>query len=88
VTSLLETLMPCQEVVALLWEYLDGELNDSTRERMREHLNQCDHCRDHFTFEGAFLRHVARALDEPLDTAGLRKRILAALRDEGHAQTP
>jgi mycothiol system anti-sigma-R factor len=77
-------LMPCHEVVQLLWEYLDDELDDARRASIREHLDLCDHCRDHFTFEGAFLRSVERVLDDHGDSAALRTRILQALRDEGY----
>lgn len=87
-TTDLDTFMPCHEVVALLWEYLDGELDDAMRTRIREHLDHCHHCTDHFSFEGAFLRTVARVIEEPCETEPLRQRILAALREEGHDRTP
>jgi mycothiol system anti-sigma-R factor len=81
-------LTPCHEVVALLWEYLDDELDAAGRQRIREHLDECKHCEDHFTFEGAFLRSVAKVLDEPIDVSGLRSRIVETLRTEGHDRTP
>jgi mycothiol system anti-sigma-R factor len=87
-TTHLDALMPCHEVVALLWEYLDGELDDEMRARIREHLNHCHGCTDHFTYEGAFLRTVTRVIEEPLETGALRERILAALREEGHERKP
>ena len=87
-TPNLDTLMPCHEVVALLWEYLDGELDAEMRARIREHLDHCHGCTDHFTYEGAFLRTVTRVIDEPMETGELRLRILAALRGEGHQRKP
>lgn len=87
-TTDLDAIMPCHEVVALLWEYLDEELNDAMRARIREHLDHCRGCTDHFTYEGAFLRTVTRVIDEPLETGVLGQRILAALRDEGHERKP
>lgn len=69
----------CQEVVRVMWEYLDGELDAERRARIREHLEICPHCREQFTFEGAFLRAVARHLDEAGDTDALRFRIEQAL---------
>jgi anti-sigma factor (TIGR02949 family) len=80
--------MPCHEVVQLLWEYLDGELDDALRKRVREHLVLCDHCRDHFTFEGEFLRTVGNLIDEPIDTASLRTRILKSLELAGYGEEP
>ena len=81
----IDTVMPCHEVVRLLWEYLDGELDELTHDRIREHLDACEHCRDHFTFESAFVESVGRALDSPNDTDDLRARILEALREAGHS---
>ena len=77
-------LMSCEHVIRLLWDYLDNELDAALRQRVREHLDACEHCRNHFTFEGAFLRAVALHLDEATDTATLRERIVAALRAEGY----
>jgi hypothetical protein len=41
-----------------------------------------------FSFEGAFLRTVARVIDEPCETEPPRQRILATLRQEGYDRTP
>ena len=79
--------MSCQHVVQQLWDYLDNELDDEVRRRVREHLDVCAHCREHFTFEGAFLRAVASHLDEATDTETLRARIVGALSLEGYRST-
>lgn len=76
--------MSCADVVRLLWDYLDGELDAERTRRIREHLAWCHHCRDHFTFDGAFLRSVARLIEDPPAAAPLRARVLAALREEGY----
>ena len=76
--------MSCDEAVQVLWAYLDRELDEVLRERVREHLAECAHCRQHYTFEGRFLETVSRVIDEPVDTAALRARIIAALHDRGY----
>ena len=78
--------MSCQHVVRQLWDYLDNELDDELRRRVRAHLDACEHCLDHFTFEGAFLRVVASHLDEVADTRTLREQIVGALRLEGYRE--
>jgi anti-sigma factor (TIGR02949 family) len=83
-TDQASALMSCEHVIRLLWEYLDNELDAERRLRVREHLAVCEHCREHFTFEGAFLRAVASHLDDVTDTATLRGRIVDALRAEGY----
>lgn len=75
--------MSCEEVVRAVWAYLDGETDPDATARIRAHLATCDHCRDLYTFEGAFLRTLSRVLDEPLDTSALRSRIIHALREQG-----
>jgi anti-sigma factor RsiW len=70
----------CREVLALLSEYLDGELEPAARARVDAHLAQCDVCE---RFGGRFkasVRRLRQALDEPppLDPAvaeGLRRRL-------------
>ena len=78
--------MSCEEVAKAVWTYLDGEIDTERAARIRAHLDTCDHCRDLYTFEGAFLRTVSRLLDEPADdTASLRSRIVHALAAAGFA---
>lgn len=69
----------CEEVVRAVWEYLDDEIDLPSKERIREHLEICDHCLGQYTFEGAFLRTVSRVLDEDGDLASLRARIERAM---------
>jgi anti-sigma factor (TIGR02949 family) len=80
--------MSCEEAVRAAWAYLDDELDAEGASRVRAHLATCDHCRDLFTFEGAFLRTLARLLDEPSETTELRSRILRALSEQGLREPP
>jgi predicted anti-sigma-YlaC factor YlaD len=66
-----------------VWDYLDEEIDADRKERIRQHLELCDHCRDHYTFEGAFLRTVSRLLDDDADVDSLRRRIETALIKHG-----
>lgn len=76
--------LSCEEVARAVWAYLDAEIDEEGAARIRAHLATCAHCRDLYTFEGAFLRTVAELLDAPgEDIASLRSRILHALADAG-----
>ena len=76
--------LSCKEVARAVWTYLDGEIDAERAGRIRAHLESCAHCRDLYTFEGAFLREVSRLLDEPMDGAApLRARIIRSLTDAG-----
>jgi anti-sigma factor (TIGR02949 family) len=83
-TTDIEGQLSCEEVVRLLWDYLDSELDDDRRLRVHEHLAECEHCAGQFTFEGAFLRAIGSLIDEPLDVTGLRGRVLARLEAHGY----
>ncbi len=76
--------MSCEDAVRLLWDYLDEELDDVRRARVRLHLQACEHCREHFGFHRSFLRAVAAVVDEPIDTTTLRRRIVDALEEDGY----
>jgi mycothiol system anti-sigma-R factor len=75
--------IPCEAVIRSVWDYLDGEIDGDRKERIRRHLERCDHCRDQYTFEGAFLRSVARLIDDDSETSALRSRIESALLEHG-----
>ena len=75
--------IPCEHVIRSVWDYLDDEIDAERKERIRHHLELCDHCRDQYTFEGAFLRSVSRLLDDADDDASLRSRIEMALVKHG-----
>ena len=69
----------CTEVVRRVWDYLDDEIDADLRERVRLHLDSCDHCREHYTFEGAFLRALGRLVHDNDARTPLRGRIERAL---------
>jgi anti-sigma factor RsiW len=78
--------IPCEHVIRSVWDYLDDEIDADRKARIRQHLELCDHCRDQYTFEGAFLRSVERLLDDHDDhddRAPLRARIERALIEHG-----
>ena len=79
--------IPCEQVIRSVWDYLDDEIDADRKERIRRHLELCDHCRDQYTFEGAFIRSVSRLLDADDDAESLRARIESALVEHGFPRT-
>jgi len=72
--------MPCQELVELITDYLEGALSDADRERFEEHLKSCRHCRTYLEQ----MRHTIRALGRLPETSIPEKakaELLAAFRD-------
>ncbi|MGH2838734.1 MAG: anti-sigma factor family protein [Thermoleophilaceae bacterium] len=39
--------MPCQELVEVITDYLEGALPEADRIRFEQHLKACDHCREY-----------------------------------------
>ncbi len=71
----------CDETLAELYRYLDGELTVEIREKIRVHLDDCPPCGDAAGFE-AELRRVIQAKCYDRVPDDLRARILAACSDE------
>lgn len=85
--SLVGKLMPlpggidCKQVMERLYEYIDGELDEETIGRIREHLKKCKRCYPRYDFEAAFVRFLrerGRASAPP----ELQRKIFAAILEE------
>lgn len=73
--------MPCDQVMDRLWDYLDGELDNETSERIHEHLEVCSRCFPQYDFRRAFKELIQRSGEGPVPP-GLRRRIFEALLQE------
>ncbi len=64
---------PCEEALAELYTFLDGELTDAKRSAISSHLESCNPCVEVFDFE-AELRIVVstKAVEEVPDALRLR----------------
>jgi mycothiol system anti-sigma-R factor len=72
---------PCQEAIATLYTFLDGELTTDRRTRIQRHLDECSPCFAAFGFEAELKAVIARKCrDEVPDS--LRRRVAEALRAE------
>lgn len=71
----------CEETIAELYTYLDGELTVEIRERIRIHLDECPPCGDAAGFEAELRRVIASKCVERVPDE-LRARILAACTED------
>jgi len=78
--------VPCREVAASLWEFLDGELHTRRAAAVRAHLAACRSCRDRHEAARALLGTVARVQRSDPAPDSLRERVDALLRERGHIQ--
>ena len=68
----------CRDAVEALYEYLDGELTETKRDRIQAHLDGCGSCFEAYDFE-AELRLVVKARCEESVPQSLKDRILEQL---------
>lgn len=66
----------CDEALASLYHFLDGELDDVRRDEIAKHLDDCSPCLEAFDFE-AELRIVIAAKCTDTVPASLRSRLLS-----------
>lgn len=72
----------CDVALAELYEFLDGELDETARARIEQHLRNCSPCLEAFDFETEVRRLLAdRCRDQCPDA--LRQRIQSAIEGEG-----
>ncbi|HTW08464.1 MAG TPA: mycothiol system anti-sigma-R factor [Acidimicrobiales bacterium] len=73
---------PCQEAIATLYTFLDGELTADRKGTIQRHLDECSPCFEAFGFEAELKAVVARKCREEVPES-LRRRVAEALRAEG-----
>lgn len=71
-------IIPCDHVIARLWEYIDGEISDESAGLIRAHLDVCAHCFPQYNFQRAFVEFVHVHGATPIPPA-LRHRVFETL---------
>ncbi len=74
--------LTCEESLARVYEYLDGELDAGEHDAVRRHLEKCRRCYPHFDFERLFLDYVHELGAEEESRPGLKERVLEMLAEE------
>ena len=72
--------LPCQELVELVTDYLEGRLPEPERVRLEAHLALCSGCRTYLEQMRQTVRALGRLREELLEPEA-RERLLAAFRD-------
>lgn len=75
-----EMMIPCDHVIAKLWEYLDGDLDELRSEKVRSHLDACARCFPEYDFRRAYLSFMRRSSTQEVPPE-VRRRIFAAILD-------
>ena len=69
---------PCQDAIATLYTYLDGELTSERRREIKHHLNECAPCFRAFGFEADLKALVASKCRDEVPES-LRRRVADAI---------
>jgi anti-sigma factor (TIGR02949 family) len=75
----------CSEVIARVYEYLDGEMPDGDCGKIKQHLHECGPCLREYGIEDEVKKLVKRSCSDPAPV-DLRAKVLAKLaaaRDSG-----
>ena len=71
----------CEQVLAQLYEYIDGELDENLIEEIRAHLKKCKCCYPRYDFEAAFLRFLGEHGKTEVPSE-LKRKVFAAILEE------
>ena len=71
--------VPCTEVLALVYSYLDGEMEDTSCIEIREHLDECGPCLREYGLEEAVKRLVHKTCGSEKVPHELRTKVLTRI---------
>ncbi|HYH60072.1 MAG TPA: zf-HC2 domain-containing protein [Thermoleophilaceae bacterium] len=79
--------MPCQELVEVITDYLEGALPERDRIRFEEHLDACGKCREYVTQFERTIRAVGVVREQELDPE-VREGLMEAFRGWSGSSAP
>jgi mycothiol system anti-sigma-R factor len=71
--------VPCSEVLARVYSYLDGEIADSSFAQIRQHLDECGPCLREYGLEEAVKRLVRKHCGHEDVPSDLRTKVLTRI---------
>ena len=71
--------VPCTEVLALVYSYLDGEMEDTGYVDIRQHLDECGPCLREYGLEEAVKRLVHKCCGHEDVPGELRAKVLTRI---------
>lgn len=72
----------CEDVLARLWEFIDGELAHDERDAVRQHLEVCRRCYPQYDFQRAYLRYVRGVAGNEQASPQCRRQLFQALLEQ------
>jgi len=73
--------VPCSEVLARVYSYLDGEIDeDKSLAQIKQHLDECGPCLREYGLEEAVKRLVHKSCGSEPAPSGLRSKVMIRIR--------
>ncbi len=72
----------CEEAMARLWEFLDGELEDVEEAAVRKHLEVCHRCYPKYDFQRAYFEYMRRTSRHGEGSVELRRELFQKLLEQ------
>jgi mycothiol system anti-sigma-R factor len=72
-------MMKCEDALARLWEFLDGELPPEEEAAVKKHLEFCNRCYPQYDFQRAYFEYTHHVSEEERAPAELRRRLFQTL---------
>jgi mycothiol system anti-sigma-R factor len=71
--------VPCSEVLALVYSYIDHEMEDASYTQIREHLDECGPCLREYGLEEVVKRLVHKCCGHEAVPEELRQKVLTRI---------
>lgn len=72
----------CEEALARLWDFLDGELPPDDRDALRRHLEVCGRCYPRYDFQKAYFQYTRGLAEKEHAPPELRRRLFRRILEQ------
>lgn len=74
-------MIPCDQVIIRLWEYIDGELDEQSSAEVAAHLEMCARCFPHYDFQKTYKEFLRQTAQREIPQE-LRRKVFEAILHE------
>lgn len=75
-------MLRCEDALARLWDFLDGELPPQDESAVQRHLELCNRCYPQYDFQRAYFEYVRRLHERHRAPQSLRRRLFRSLLEQ------
>lgn len=72
-------MIPCEEALSLVHDFLDGELEGVSHDQVKAHFDACQRCYPHLRLEEHYRQAIRRAGSEQQAPEGLKVKLMKLL---------